>query len=292
MRKQCNILIFSLTLGMMLLSAQGWNSFAQAPAEGGADNGRKLFAHGNEAYITGNYDEAILYYQKAMDLDGYAPSLLYNLGNARYMKKAYGQAILNYERALYLDPGNTDIKANLAQAMKSAGLTMPSHPFWKTFFTRVTLNGWTWMAVIAFCTFSLMLLANGIRPGMLGRPLPKMLVSACCLFFLMAGGGIWAQYRNLDRGVVTGENARIRVSPFDSANDSGAVKSGNVVQIADTYEGYVLVKEANGKSGWISKNEVQAILPLNNEHQSRTSLTRSTLQKMNEGDATSETNKS
>ena len=40
-------------------------------------------------------------------------------------------------------------------------------------------------------------------------------------------------------------------------------KTEKVVQLANTYAGYVFVKEANGKSGWIAESEVKAILPFN-----------------------------
>ena len=274
-KKPCSILIFSLTLGMMMLFAQ----VRETPAKEGT--GRDLFAVGNQAYVKGDYDQAILHYNAAMERDGYAPSLLYNLGNAYYMKNEMGQSILNYERALYLDPGNADIKTNLALARKNAGLIMPSQTSWKAFFNRVTLNGWTWMAVIALCVFSLMVLLHGMRPGILRGHVLKIMTSACCLFFLTAGAGIVIQYQNLDRGVITHENARLRVSPFDSAADSGAIKDGEIVQVANTYEGYVFVKAENGKSGWISKGAVKSILPLNEHHQTRTSLTQSTISKNN-----------
>ena len=288
-RKPCSILIFSLALGMMTLFAQLQNAIARVSAQNGAEG--NLFALGNQAYAKGNYDQAILHYKAAMDRDGYAPSLLYNLGNAYYMKNEIGQSILNYERALYLDPGNADIKANLALARKNSGLIAPVQTLWKAFFNRITLNGWTWAVVMALCTFSLMVLLHGIRPGILGAPALKIMVSACFLFLATAGAGMIIQYGNLDRGVITGENARLRVSPFDSAADSGAIKDGKVVQLTNTYEGYVFVKEANGKSGWIPKGAVKAILPYRDNHQTQTSFTQSTIPKINENGGELETDK-
>ena len=286
-RKRCSVLIFSLALGMMALFAQAQNT----PAGDETDTGGNLFILGNQAYVKGDYDQAISHYNATMDRDGYAPSLLYNLGNAYYMKKEFGQSILNYERALYLDPGNADIKANLALAGKNAGLIMPSQTYWKVFFNRMTLNGWAWMAFIALCAFSLMHLLHGMRPGILRGTALKMMVSVCLLFFLTAGAGVAVHCQNLDRGVITGENARLRVSPFDSANDSGVIKNGKVVQLANTYAGYVFVKEANGKSGWVAESEVKAILPLNGNHQNRTSLTQSTIRKVHGNGGESEMNK-
>jgi hypothetical protein len=260
------ILIFSLALGMMVLS--GPTQYCAA----GDSVGGNSFALGNEAYVKGAYDQAISHYHAALDQEGYTSSILYNLGNAYYMKKEIGKSILNYERALYLDPENADIKANLALARKNFGLANPDQPYWKALFTRLSINGWTWMAVIAFCALSLMMLLNGIRPRLLKRPLLKMAVYICFLVFMGAGAGVAVQYGNLDRGVVTAKNAQLRVSPFDSAEPSGVVKDGKVVNLADTYQGYIFVKMTNGTSGWLRKDAVTAVLPKNGKHTTRKSL--------------------
>ena len=265
-RAMGRILIFSLALGILALFVT--TQYCAA----GDTAGRNSFALGNEAYAKGEYDQAITHYHAALDQGGYTPSILYNLGNAYTMKKEIGKAILNYERALYLDPENADIKANLALARKSFGLPNPDQPFWKTFFTRLSINGWTWMAAIAFCAFSLVMLLNGIRPRLLKKPLFKIAVCICFLLFAGGGVGTAVQYGNLDRGVVTAKNAQLRVSPFDSADSSGVVKDGKVVNLADTYQGYVFVKMANGTSGWLRNAEVTAVLPENGNHGTRKSL--------------------
>jgi hypothetical protein len=283
--KNSSILIFILALGMMALLAPLGNTAAE-------DNmGQDLFAQGNSAYAKGSYDQAIVHYKAAIDREGYTSSLLYNLGNAYYMKNEIGQSILNYERALYLDPGNIDIEANLSLARKNTGLVMPDQTSWKTFFNGLTLNGWTWAGVIALCTFSLMILVNGIRPGILRGPVLKMMVCLCLLLFTAAGAGVAVQYGNLNRGVITGDNSRLRVSPFDSAAASGVVKSGKVVNLANTYQGYVFIKEANGQSGWIPEDAVSAVLPTDGNHQTQTSLPKSTVGKINRGGGESDMNK-
>ncbi len=273
-REKIPILFFVMALFMMALLAATQNSAAGEPAGGDP------FALGNEAYVDKDYDQAILNYRTALERDGYSPSLLYNLGNAYYMKKEIGKAILNYERALYLDPGNADIKANLALARKNFGLVTSAPPEWKAFFDGLTLNGWTWVAAMALGVFSLLVLMKGIRPNSLKGSSAKWVGFACFLAFTAAGAGMAAQYGSLDRGVVTAENTRLRVSPFDSAATSGVVKNGKVVNLADTYKGYVFVKAANGQSGWIPENAVSAVLPSNGYHRRETSLTKSAIPKI------------
>ena len=88
------------------------------------------------------------------------------------MKKKIGQAILNYERALYLDPENADIKANLALARKNFGLVPnPARAFLEGVFhppspQRMDMDGGHRLSA----PFSLTMLLNGIRPGLLKKP--------------------------------------------------------------------------------------------------------------------------
>ena len=262
-------LIFSLVLGMMFLLASAGNAATEE------NMGQDLFALGNKAYVKGNYYQAIVHYKAALDREGYTSSLLYNLGNAYYMKKDIGQSILNYERALYLNPGNVDIKTNLALARKNFDLVTPDQASWKSFFNGLALNGWTWTGVIALCTFSMMILLNGVRPGILRGAALKMMVCLCFLLFMAAGTGVVLQYGNLNRGVIIAENTRLRVSPFDSAAEAGVVKNGKTVQLAKSYEGYIFINGENGQSGWIAKESVKAILPKTGDRRPQTSLTQS-----------------
>ena len=250
--KRSRILIVA---GVMALL--GCVSFTSALAGQGDD----LFALGNEAYAEGKYDEALSFYRGAIKQKGYSASLLYNMANAYYQKKDIGQAILHYERALYLDPGNTDIQANLGLARKDFGLISEPAPDWQRFFDMLNLNWWAILASGAFGAFSLLYLLKGIRPGILkGAPF-KVLTTVCLLSFMAGGTGVVIQYRNMSRGVVIGDNARLLVSPFDSASSSASIKDGKIVRIAKTYRGYLLVEGVNGKSGWIKRNAVEPVVP-------------------------------
>ncbi len=279
------ILIFTLAFCMMVLFSPAQKCLAK---ESGSSD---FFALGNEAYISKDYDQAIAYYQAALERDGFAPSLLYNLGNAYYMKKEAGQAILNYERALYLDPGNTDIEANLALARKNFGIENSGQGNWKAFFKPLNLNGWTWIAVMALCTFSLTVFINGIRPGLLKRPVSQLLTVLCFLAFVTAGTGMAAQYGNLNRGVITADNIQLRISPFDSAPASGVVKPGKMVNLGDNYKGFVFIKTANGKSGWLPKKAVGEILPAGGNHQTKSHFVPSAIGKIHKSSEGSELKK-
>lgn len=226
-----------------------------------ADTGEDLFALGNQAYAEGRFDEALSFYERVIREAGYSASALYNMANAYYQKKDVGQAILHYERALYLDPGNLDIRANLALARRDSGLNSEPEPGWQHFLDRISLNGWAMVMSGAFGVFSLLFLLRGLRPDIFRGAALRSAAIASLLILLTGGTGVALQYGNLGRGVVTRNDARLLVSPFDSAASAASIQDGKMVRMARTYRDYVLVKGENGQSGWIKRDAVQPVIP-------------------------------
>lgn len=66
------------------------------------------------SYNAGNYDEAIMYFSQAADLEPSNPACFCNLGSCYHMKKKYSVAISNFQKALELDH-------NYTSALKSLG---------------------------------------------------------------------------------------------------------------------------------------------------------------------------
>lgn len=246
--------LFGIATGVILLIC---TSISGAMAGQGED----MFAKGNQAYAEGKYDDAISDYRRVIQKEGYSAPLLYNMANAYYRKKEVGQAILNYERALYLDPGNSDIQNNLALARKDVGLNAEPAPAWRKPFDLLNLNRWTLVLSGAFGVFSLMILIRGIRPALFRKKAFRAVMAVSILFLLTGGVGVTLQARNLGRGVITSDQAHLRVSPFDSAASSRSFKDGKVVQMAKAYRDYVLVRGEDGQSGWIKRDAVEPVVP-------------------------------
>lgn len=233
-----------------------------------ADTG--AFFEGNQAYSQGRYGEAIARYRAALESEGASPSLLFNLANAYQQQGNFGQAILNYERALALDPGNADIQANLRSLRKQLGLYREEAPIWVRFFESLSVNAWTLLASAAFFGVGLLFLVRGVLPFVRRRreaahPLGFLPFKAAValLFSVMAVSlaGVWLQLQNLDRAVVTQPDARLLISPFESAQSVAPIKEGRVVEILKDFGNFSYVREANGQTGWISKQSAEPIVP-------------------------------
>lgn len=123
-----------------------------------------LVSKGDSAYVNDDYNNAIRYYNQAIETDGTSSELYYNLGNAYYRAGNIGYAIVNYERALKLAPNDDDIIANL-EFVNSKIKDIPTND--KTLLHRAleccvnafTPNAW---AVISIVIFVLFLLAIGL----------------------------------------------------------------------------------------------------------------------------------
>ncbi len=231
------------------------------PLKAGAADMQDLFSQGNRAYAEGRYDQALSCYGKVMEKEGFSASLLYNMANAYYQKKEVGQAILNYERALYLDPGNPDIQANLYRAKREFGLDPETPAPWKRPFDVLNLNRWTWLGSIALGVFCLIFFLRGVAPRILPRKLLRGIVGVLLVFIAVSSAGVTIQYMDMNRGVITGDNPRLLVSPFDSASSAAQIRDGEIVRIARAYKDFVLVKAPGGNSGWIAKAAIEPVIP-------------------------------
>ena len=55
---------------------------------------------GNAYYDTGNPNDAVTFYKKALDIDNHLSDVHYNLGNALYLNEVIDEAIKHYKAAI------------------------------------------------------------------------------------------------------------------------------------------------------------------------------------------------
>ncbi len=91
-------IIYIIVLVMMAIPSYGAVSLTQ---------------QADSAYNKDNYAEALRIYNEIATKEGTSSNLFYNMGNTYFRMGNKGMAILFYERALQLDPRNDDAKTNL-----------------------------------------------------------------------------------------------------------------------------------------------------------------------------------
>ncbi len=208
------------------------------------------------SYNRGEYQAAIQGFELLTGSGKSAP-LFYNLANSYAQAGQSGRAILNYERALRLASGDSDIRGNLELVRRDKGLFQEEQSFVQRCITFLSLNQWVGLTATAAVLFAVVLL----QPSVLRlKPSTRRGLAVCCLCVLtVAGIGAIGQYKHWHDGVVVVADARLRVSPFESAASIGTIQEGRLLHPGKVHNEYVLVVDEAGRSGWLAKKSYESI---------------------------------
>lgn len=229
--------------------------------------GDTWFEQANAAYNTGNYDSAVVLYEKIIATDMESVPLYYNMGNAYYKMGEYPMAIYYYEKALKLDPSNEDVQTNLAianLAIVDKIDTLPQSFFvrgWRN--TRAMLSGdhWAWCSIAAFALLlvALFLFLRSRRIGWrkLGFFSGIVFVIVFALSVVFA-----AQLKHAavtqDQAIIMTPTVTVKSSPTEASVDLFVLHEGSKVDILDMSDGWNKIRIADGSIGWL---EVDKMLP-------------------------------
>jgi len=241
-KKYCQLVsLFGLFLLLVFSSAQ-------------AADGR--FTKATIAYNDGQYQLAIENFE-LLARDGLSSALLYNLANSYAQDGQTGMAILNYERAARLAPGDSDIQGNLELLRKDKTLFQEEQTVSQRFIQLLGLDQWTILAMVGFVLFATCLLFP-VTPRL--KINTRRLVGVGSVLLVIASGmGIAGQYRHYHDAVVVVADAKLRVSPFESAAVSGSLQEGRLLTPVKTHNNYTLVKDETGRNGWLASDEFMFI---------------------------------
>ena len=190
---------------------------------------------------------------------GYSAAGLYNLGNSYARAGKPGMAILNYERASLLAPNDADIEANLRFVQTSAHL--PIEP--RGNFDRFARIGnpflLSWAALLG-----LILVGGGAVAAQLTSRLrivrvAAMLAGVVMLVLTICNGiSLWPK---LHEGVIITPSTPGRVSPVPMGDSLFVLQEGERVRIAAEHEGFTLVRNQAGRSGWVADANLAPVVP-------------------------------
>lgn len=226
----------------------------------GAGSAESLFAQGNQACLNGDYAGAIQCYETLAQHEGVSSALLCNLALAHQANGDPGPALLNFERARWLAPRDADIRAGLQHLRQDAGLFTDAGPRWARPFLELSLNEWSWLAAAAWAVCGGLILARGLGV----KRLPFKSALALSGILLATGlGGIAIRLAQMDRAVVIGDPAPIRVSPYASARQVASVSEGKPLTVIGSHGEFFKVRTASGQIGWMAATDVGRITVLN-----------------------------
>jgi len=249
--------IRSILVLSVLLSASAWTQ----PVD-------SLFIHGQEAYRSGAFDEAVRAYRAIVDGGHVSAPIYYNLGNAYFRAGNLSQSILSYERALQLDPTDGDIQHNLDLVrLRTSDRIDPLPELFLITWIRslnatlpVTLSAFLFLAgwVVLFLSLAMMYV---VRSSSVVRTMRFTFFGGAVLA-LIAGVVLALQVLVIpssDEGIIMSPTVTAKSSPDAASVDAFVVHEGLKVLLGDEVDGWRRITLADGKTAWIQSQQVEPI---------------------------------
>lgn len=224
----------------------------------------------DQAYIDGDYDQAIELYGAILGQEMISAEVEYNLGNAYFKSGQIAPAILHYERALRLAPDDEDIRFNLRLAnmqVKDRVDEMPELFFvkWGEKFMRfLTVDGWAWSVVISFILSIIGFLAFRFLSQEGLRRLAFFMGLIALIWSIFSGYAAQHSYANLTddpRAVLLAPTVNAKSEPQQNGKVLFVIHEGLVVEVVEERNGWSRIRLTNGSIGWIRSDQLIAIRP-------------------------------
>ena len=222
----------------------------------------------DQEYKRGNYPQAIADYKSLLKKTPSA-EVYYNLGNAYFRSDSIPQAILAYERAALINPGNSYIRFNLqfARGKTIDKVAEPDEMFFISWFRSAanlaTVDGWATMVLFSAALLGCCILLYFFSSRILVRKVGFGCAIAFAILFVLTN--IFALYQknaltSKEGAIIMAPAANLKKTPIRSGADEAVLHEGTRVDIADrSIKGWLGVKLADGREGWIEENTVEEI---------------------------------
>lgn len=222
----------------------------------------------DDEYAKGNYQQAIKDYQEILKT-GVSSEIYYNLGNAYYRTDNITQALLAYERALQLSPGDNDIRFNLQYARSKTidKITPETEMFFVTWYHSLvnftSVDRWANTAIVSIVMALLLILVFLFAPQMWARKLGFYGSAAFLLLFAFANLFAFQQKHELETkqgAIVIAPTVNVKKTPAASGTDVFVIHEGTRVDITDRgMKQWRGIKLADGREGWLKTSQIEEI---------------------------------
>lgn len=222
----------------------------------------------DDEYANGNYQQAIKDYQEILKT-GVSSEIYYNLGNAYYRTDNITQALLAYERALQLSPGDNDIRFNLQYARSKTidKITPETEMFFVTWYHSLvnftSVDRWANTAIVSIVMALLLILVFLFAPQMWARKSGFYGSAAFLLLFAFANLFAFQQKHELETkqgAIVIAPTVNVKKTPAASGTDVFVIHEGTRVDITDRgMKQWRGIKLADGREGWLKTSQIEEI---------------------------------
>lgn len=234
----------------------------------GYSQNNDLFKKATDAYNNSKYDAAIKDYLQIIDNGKHSAELYYNLGNSYYKLNKVAPSIYYYEKALLLKPNDSEIKNNLAYAKNMTLDVINPLPVTtlKSIYNKVVghfnFDQWAYLSVVLIILFVISYIAFKFFNYSTKK---RISFVASITFLLLSITAITAAYLNYSDfkknrpAIVFNEESLVLEEPNTRSKEVFRLHEGTKVFVLDELKQYYKIKLADGKTGWISSEEIKEI---------------------------------
>jgi len=223
-----------------------------------------IYQNGMDAYKNGQYDFAIQEYESILAKNWDSPELYYNLGNAFFRSGNTAGAVWAFESCLKLSPTHSDAQYNLKLANLKVidRMDLPEPPIYLKLYLgmkeQFIPSAWINITLFIFLLFSLSVTINRFRFIPIVQKLKGLVITIFFISLLLTFHSIWT-YNSLNLGVIYSQTVDVRSEPNTYSTRIFEVHEGLKVSISQLENDWVEIELLDGKTGWISNDQIRLI---------------------------------
>lgn len=227
-----------------------------------------LFDEANTFYNNGKYTEAIQKYEAILKTGQHSAEVYFNLGNAYYKLNHIAPSIYYYEKALQLSPKDVEIQNNIVFARNMTIDAIDTVPeiglskFVRKAIDSFSFDVWAMISVtlmILFVTLFLMYYFTHLTHNKRFTFIASLgSIFFACLSLAFAFQK-YAMDNNDKPAIVFAQEAQVRTDPNLRGEESFRLHEGTKVQVLDTISNWKHIQLTDGKTGWITSDEIKEL---------------------------------
>lgn len=228
----------------------------------------KLFDQATHAYNAGDYEKAIRFYTDILSNGEHSTAVYYNLGNSHYKLNKIAESIYYYEKALLLSPNDEEVKTNLSYAQNmtlDAIDTLPEtglSKLYKSITGTLSFDQWAYLSIGAILLFVLLyILFYYSSTSSLKRWafIASLLALFICIIAIVFAYIQQSDFNNKQPAIIFADESAIKSEPNANSEQVFVIHAGTKVNVLDELDQWYKIKLADGKTGWILKNDLRLL---------------------------------
>jgi len=236
-----------------------------------ANEYKDIFEKANSSYKKGEYEKAISLYSVLVNKGIKDDSLFYNMGNSYTKLNKYGYAILYYEKALDINPDDQDTISNLKlvnsknidKILDTSGkVEVAGVSSIYSFLRRLNPTILLYSFIIIWSIFSIVIILRKLKIELLSKSMNMLFLILFSILLLFNSSLLIANYyvlSSIELGVIVEKEVPILEGPDKNYKELFLLHEGLKVEITDKRDNWFEITLPNGNVGWVEADKFKKI---------------------------------